>query len=295
MAAVSVHAETIRVLSYNLWVGGEAGGQPLARSIEVIRASNADVAGLQETLGREVDGQRPNHGEAIARELGWSYLDQGGGRGIASRFPIVNPTPRRHGATIRLPSGREVALFNVHLAHAPYQPYQLLGIPYANAPFLETSRQAVRAAREARGEQIAETLRELRALMDAGYPVFLTGDFNEPSHLDWTRRAARHQVCPMPVRYPTTRAVARAGLRDAFRVVHRDEVAHPGWTWTPLTSPDDPADRHDRIDMIHFHGRGVSVTRCQIVGESSEFADIIVTPYPSDHRAVVAEFEFRDR
>jgi exodeoxyribonuclease-3 len=35
-------------------------------------------------------------------------------------------------------------------------------------------------------------------------------------------------------------------------------------------------------------GRGVKVTSAQIVGERMDRADIVVTPYPSDHRAVVA-------
>jgi hypothetical protein len=35
----------------------------------------------------------------------------------------------------------------------------------------------------------------------------------------------------------------------------------------------------------------VKVRECEIVGESPEFADIVVQPYPSDHRAVVATVE----
>jgi exonuclease III len=81
-------------------------------------------------------------------------------------------------------------------------------------------------------------------------------------------------------------------MRDAFRTVHPDEVARPGWTWTPTTRPDDPKDRHDRIDFVFFAGRGVAVKHCSIVGEAKESADIVVQPYPSDHRAVVATIEF---
>jgi len=64
-------------------------------------------------------------------------------------------------------------------------------------------------------------------------------------------------------------------------------VSHPGWTWTPITREDDPADRHDRIDMI-ITGPGVVTTSVAIVGERPDRADIVVRPYPSDHRAVVA-------
>jgi endonuclease/exonuclease/phosphatase (EEP) superfamily protein YafD len=131
----------------------------------------------------------------------------------------------------------------------------------------------------------------LKPALAAGDPVFLTGDFNEPSHQDWTARAAAAGKCPLAVAYPTTLAITAAGMRDAFRNVFPDEVAHPGWTWTPTTRPDDPKDRHDRIDFVFWGGAQVVVNRCKVIGEDPKAADIVVRPYPSDHRAVVATFE----
>jgi endonuclease/exonuclease/phosphatase family metal-dependent hydrolase len=244
--------------------------------------------GLQETRGSERAGRRRDAGAELAKLLGWHYFNQGGSPGVLSRFPIVTNTPARHGVVIRLPGRRDVHCFNVHFNHAPYQPYQLLNIPYANAPFIKTAAEAVQEARKARGGEVASVLADMKAALATGRPVFLTGDFNEPSHQDWTERAAQAGRCPLPVPYPATLAVVDAGLRDAFRTAHPDEVMQPGWTWTPTTRPADPKDRHDRIDFIFFAGHGVSVRRCELVGESREFADIVVTPYPSDHRAVVA-------
>ena len=57
-----------------------------------------------------------------------------------------------------------------------------------------------------------------------------------------------------------------------------------------MYSPDDPTTHHDRIDFVYFKGRGVTVTDVKVIGENDENADIVVTPYPSDHRAVVATF-----
>ncbi len=280
-------AQTLRVMTFNIWVGGESGKQPLAQTAEVIRAAKADVVGLQETHGQMKDGRRPDNGRKVAEMLGWHYFDQGERTGILSRFPLVTNTPRRWGVSVRL-AGGTIHLFNAHLAHAPYQPYQLLRIPYANAPFITTAAEAVRAAQQARGAQIDSLLHDLRPALSNGGPVFVTGDWNEPSHLDWTPRAARAGIAPMTVAYPSTRRMIDVGLRDAFRVVHPDEVARPGRTWTPITSPTDPKDRHDRIDFIFFAGQQVQATRCEVVGEDAQFADIVVTPYPSDHRAVVA-------
>jgi exodeoxyribonuclease III len=287
-ASIAAPAVELRVMTFNIWVGGESGKQPLTQTAEVIRAAKADIVGLQETLGSERDGRRNDAGVELAKQLGWHYYNQGGSPGVLSRFPIVTNTPGRHGVVIRLADGRDVHFFNVHFNHAPYQPYQLLNIPYANAPFITTADEAVSEARRARGGEVARVLADMQAALASGKPVFLTGDFNEPSHQDWTVRAAQAGKCPLPVAYPTTLAVVNAGLRDAFRTVHPDEVARPDWTWTPLTRPDDPKDRHDRIDFVFFAGQGASATRCEIVGEEEESADIVVDPYPSDHRAVVA-------
>ncbi|MBL9167750.1 MAG: endonuclease/exonuclease/phosphatase family protein [Verrucomicrobiales bacterium] len=287
-------AEVLRVMTFNLWHGGEAGGQPLSQTAAVIQLAKADVVGLQETYGRTKQGSQPDNGKKLAELLGWFYFDQGERTGILSRFPIATNTPHKWGVSVRLPSGRTFWMFNAHFSHAPYQPYQLLKIPYANAPFIETAEEAVNAARQARGHQVTGLLKDLRPMLSSGATVFLTGDFNEPSHLDWTPRAAAAGVCPIAVDYPSTRVVMDAGLRDVFRTVHPDEIQRRGNTWTPTTTPDDPKDRHDRIDFVFFSGTGVTVKLCDIVGESKAYADLVLTPYPSDHRAVVATVQLPD-
>jgi endonuclease/exonuclease/phosphatase family metal-dependent hydrolase len=291
--ATAARGEELRVMTFNLWHGGDAGKQPLSQSAAVIRAARADLVGFQEAGGFERDGQRPNNGRRLAELLGWHYFAQGASPGIASRFPIVTNTPGKHGITVKLPSGKIVRHFNVHLMHTPYQPYQLLDIPYGNAPFIRTAAEAVAEARKARGAEVERLLAELKPAVAQGEAVFLTGDFNEPSHLDWTERAAQARRHPVAVPYPSTLAVTAAGMRDSFRTLFPDELAKPGVTWTPLTRPDDPKDHHDRIDFVFFAGPNVTAKQCAVVGESATFADVVVTPYPSDHRAVVATFDLK--
>jgi exodeoxyribonuclease III len=279
--------DTVRVMTYNLWIGGEAGGQPLTQSALVIQAAQADVVGIQESSGEQrSDGSRPDNAAEIARMLGWHHVDQGGGRAVLSRFPITELTPGRHGAIVVLPSGRPLHVFNVHLPASPYQPYQLLRIPYGNAPFLDTVEELVAAAHKARGDGVTALLQELSPRIKAGDAVVLTGDFNEPSHEDWIPAAVEAGLAPLAVPYPTTQRILEAGMVDAYRGVHPNPVSHPGWTWTPITSEDDPNDRHDRIDMI-FTGPGIVTASTAIVGERFERANIVVRPYPSDHRALV--------
>jgi exodeoxyribonuclease III len=290
----SFGADTVRLMTFNIWVGGESGQQPLSQTAEVIKASGADIVGMQEARGEEQNGARPDNGRKVAEMLGWHYFDQSGGStAVLSRYPFVTNTPQKWGVSIRLPSGKEIWLFNVHFPASPYQPYQLLNIPYGNARFVKTAGEAVDEARKARGANVRNMLAELQPVLAKGQPVFLTGDFNEPSHQDWTERAAAARKVPLAVPFPATIAVTSAGLRDAYRAVYPDELAHLGWTWTPITSPDDPKDRHDRIDLVFFNGVDTTVEDCKIVGESRAFADVVVQPYPSDHRAVVATFVVR--
>ena len=63
---------------------------------------------------------------------------------ILSRHPIGEPTANDLGVEIDV-DGQEVYAFNIHLDDSPYQPYQLLDIPYGGAPFIDT---------EARGDPL---------------------------------------------------------------------------------------------------------------------------------------------
>jgi exonuclease III len=285
-------AETLRVMSFNIWVGGEGGGQSLQQTIKVIQVAQADIFGMQETLGEERDGKKANAARAIADRLSWHYFGQNGdGPAIISRYPIVAYTPSKLGAAIELPTGQKVWHFNVHFAHAPYQPYQLLKIPYADAPFVDTPEQAVLEAQKARGSQVAALLEEVETVRRVNAPMVITGDFNEPSALDWTDSVRIAKRCPAIVTWPTTKAVLDAGFVDAYRKAHPDVLKWPGYTWTPTTAEDDPQDKHDRIDFVFVAGAGVTVGKCEVVGERPLRADIVVTPYPSDHRAVVATLQ----
>ena len=222
--------EPLRVMTFNLWVGGEGGKRPLARTADAIRAAGADVVGLQEVSGREVNGVRPDNGKRLAELLGWNYHKQPGhSPAVVTRHRIVSTTPGGRGVLIETAAGPRVLLFNVHLNHAPYQPYQLLGIAYHDGRFIRTADEAVAEARAARGEEVAALLAEIAAASaeHPAVPVVVTGDFNEPSHLDWTPAAAAAGRCPLAVEWPGTKALAEAGFVDAYRARHPDPVESP--------------------------------------------------------------------
>jgi endonuclease/exonuclease/phosphatase family metal-dependent hydrolase len=289
-----VHAETedksLRVLSYNIHRGGVVMlKQPLSQTAKAIQLAKADVVGIQETRS-----PRGDELEELAKLLGWNH-DMGKGSNVLTRYEIVKSLYR--GVKVKRDSGRHAYIFNVHLSSHPYQPYQLLEIRPRwhkhtnNITFIKTETEAIEWAKKARGAEIAKVLRQVKSIPNKQVPVFVVGDFNEPSHLDWTEAAAKADRHPIKVAYPTSTEMAKAGFTDAYRKIYPDEMKNPGYTWSSFYKFDDPTTHHDRIDFVYFKGKGIKLNEVKIVGENQKDADIVISPYPSDHRAVVADFK----
>ena len=275
-------------MSQNTFYGGDdfdlatsdwcptANGCPAAlhRLAHVIEASGADVVGVQEP--------ERNTGR-LARLLGW-YADPRAH--VISRFPILDPGDANGLYTFVMPTpGRIVAVANIHLPSTPYGPYQVRK-GWSRADVL-------RLERDLRVAALAPVLRVLPKLAERGIAVFLTGDFNSPSHLDWTPAVAvaRDDV-PYSVAWPASRALADAGFGDSYRDAHPDPVADPGYTWSPGGPETRPHDFPDRIDWV-LHAGPVQTLSSRLVGErGNPQVDLaFAKPYPTDHRGVVSEFE----
>jgi len=261
-----------RVLCFNIFVGGSGQGRPLSETLNVIRQTESDVVCLQEAKGTE---------RWLARELGFDYFTISDSVAFLSRFPITDAA--YHGIAFTMPDQEPVWCFNVHLEAYPYGPYDLRDDPSLSEGDL------IRVANETRGRQMQRVLLQARRFVENGDNVLLAGDFNEPSHLDWTARAAAAGMhFGRSVNWPTSRAVHELGFEDLFRHFRPDEVGDPGDTWTPMP---DLNEVHDRIDMLYYTGPRLRPRSVKIVGEDATHADIVVQPYPSDHRAVLGEFE----
>ena len=295
--AVLADGTRLTLLTFNAWGGGLNQGKPIDETLAVLRAADADLVGLQEARAESSNCSAedcPPGEHSIAPELmaalGMEGHEQRGNESVTwacaifSRYPILRSTPNDLGVVVDV-KGQRVAVFNIHPTDFPYQPFQLLRIPYGDAPFLETAGQAERAAAEARGAALQLLLEDLATVGDTRAQVIF-GDFNEPSWRDWSERAVAAGRHPLVVDYPLTRALENAGFVDALRAVYPDEIATPAFTWTPITAPDDPADHHDRIDFVFVRGAGISVEAAAVVGEKAPEADLVVMPWPSDHRAV---------
>jgi len=266
----------LRVMTFNIEWGGTH--VDFGQVVAAIRAANPDVVGIQEA---EANLDR------LATELGWHANRRAY---VISRFPIVEP-PDAEGryVLVEIAAGRVVAVANLHLPSDPYGP---------DAVRDGASRDEVLGLeRRTRLPAIRPLLPVVSALAARQVPVFITGDFNTPSHADWVPRAVgTRPFLRYALDWPVTRAVSAAGFSDAWRSVYPDPVAHPGLTWWARRPPlalyaPGENDAEDRIDYIWFGGP-VRVSDAGLVGEAGR-PDVAIglDPWPSDHRAVVADFD----
>lgn len=279
----------LKVLSFNIWYGGEQ--VSFEQVLKVIRAADADIVALQEPDGNTL---------RIAAGAGYAYADVR--RHIISRFPlfdsglgeITEPGVQPYSVTgldsnalhvwAMVSPGRVVAVGNTHLTSSPSGPDVLRATGSVEA--------ALRTEREKRVPEAQRLAAGFGRLARAGVPLFLAGDFNSPSHLDWTAATAGSRPgVSQPVAWPVTQTMMQAGLTDSFRSVHPDPVRDPGITYTPgYPHPMVKADEIvDRIDYIWT--ANASVLKSEIVGEAGNPAvSLGFSPWPSDHRALLSTF-----
>ncbi len=133
----------------------------------------------------------------------------------------------------------------------------------------------------------------MKPLIDKGIPVILTGDFNSPSWRDWHPAAvATRRIPAVPVDWPLSRAFEAAGFADSYRTVHPDPVANPGLTWTagrpyPRIGK---TEAFDRIDFV-WAANARPVAALTMVEADNPQNALSVTPWPLDHRAMLATVE----
>jgi endonuclease/exonuclease/phosphatase family metal-dependent hydrolase len=277
--------ERLRVLTYNLWHGGTQVNDYHAKQVRFLSEIDVDVVGLQETTG--------GHALRLANALGWHAI-QGESVAVISRWPFGeshgNPITQGQGVRIAIDGDRQqVDFWNVHLGYTPYGPYDFCFDHMAVDAVLQ------REAESGRTGQIEATVAAMKASLDAAddVPVLLTGDFNAPSHLDWTEPAKDAHCGYFDVPWPTSKRPVDAGLADSFREAHPDPVDEPGITWSPIFLTNEGRDEPmDRIDFIYYKGSGLQVvsSESQLRGDPKPEPDHADNEWTSDHRAMLTEF-----
>ena len=264
-------------MAFNIEYGGV--GVDFDSVSKAIEKAGADVVGIEEGWGNVPD---------IAKDLGWKYYDNR--TQVVSKYPLLNPPDKDSEAILVQPvPGQSVAILNVHLPSSGFGPnHALTG---------DTPAELVGREERQRMPALRPVIDEAKDWMADETPVFVMGDFNSPSHLDWTKQTVgmREQVrFAMP--WPTSIAMKNAGMTDTYRVIYPDPVKNPGLTWPasrPFVEGYNPGPNGrpaDRIDYI-YASPDITTKSIAIVGESkSEYSDITVNPWPSDHRALIGTY-----
>jgi endonuclease/exonuclease/phosphatase family metal-dependent hydrolase len=260
-AATAVpQAVRLDVLVYNI----EYEGGP--KTDAVIRQLDADVVGVLESYDRLPE---------IARKTGYRYYNTS--LQLLSRYPILEAS----GAgglygLIEVAPGYVIPFFNVHLDYVAWGPRRLKkGHSVADV---------IASENRVRTSAMQRPFAAMRRLRAEGYPIFLTGDFNQPSSLDYTAATAgsRPEI-PAPVAWPVSEALFDLGFRDSYRETHPDPRKDPGIT---------QESSGERIDYVYAAGPSTTVAS-KLVGErGGEDVEIVGNAkWTSDHRAVLSTFD----
>jgi endonuclease/exonuclease/phosphatase family metal-dependent hydrolase len=267
-------ATTVKVMTFNIWIGGFV--VDFTKVVEAIEISGADVVGLQESDGNAT---------RLANLLGWPYVDES--LQIISRYPLIQPGNSSGLYTyVQLAPGQVFAMSNIHLPSDPYGPYQIME---------DMGLEEVLASEEATRMPVLNTfIPTWKRLLKEKMPLVIVGDFNSPSHLDWIDSTIGvRNANKFAVQWPQSKAVEDLGMIDTYREIYPDPKKVPGITWTlgypyPRIEEDEVV---DRIDFI-FAQKNTKVLSSGIIGPNGG-PDVTygLTPYPSDHLAVVSEIE----
>ena len=179
LASPALAETTLTVMSFNISGGGANEAKPIDETVRVIKAAGADIIGIQETrlkgapcTADHCPPAGPSVAPATAEALGFHLYEQTvindalWANAILSRYPIGAATANDLGVAIDV-DGRTVYAFNIYLDNSPYQPYQLLGIEYGDAPFIKTEAEAIRFAKETRGPALKPLFQDRKAAKSA--------------------------------------------------------------------------------------------------------------------------------
>ncbi len=231
---------SVTAASWNIFHGGkhftieEHGWDSRVAIAQIIESENIDIVMMQETYSA---------GDFIAAELGyyfattvdWDYLNQGANISVLSRYPIKE---------LHVPEDAPFMNVGVKIGISQSQDIFAMSNWYGMEQF-----------------PTVVDFHETRFQQSESIPTLFAGDFNAVPHLDGGDS-------------PASRALIDAGFTDAFRSLHPDVEADPGYTHRSGR----------RIDQLYYKGSGLRNTSTRLISTWP-------TGFPSDHFVIRSTFE----
>lgn len=280
--------EKFHVISFNTWFGGTYAENYHDKQIKFIIESGADIIGLQED----------HTGENVARlghALSWDYWASGSSVSILSKYPIDylygsdGVVGKSGGVRLNLDGKSQyVNFWSAHLSYKPYGPYDFC---FEGMTQDQVMKREISSGRVSEMEEIL-TAMEPNIKEADDVPVFLVGDFNAPSHLDWKENMKDNHCGYYGMQWPTSVKPIEAGLIDSFREKHPDPIKTKGITYSPITEWNDDYEQpepRDRIDFIYYKGSKLELLDSQVYMTGKP--GYILDDWTSDHAAVMTTYK----
>ncbi|NKB70825.1 MAG: hypothetical protein GKR89_27455 [Candidatus Latescibacteria bacterium] len=305
----------LKVLTWNIWgrlnqdpryaLEGRSARQ---RTLDIIRASNADIIAMIETYGSAAD---------LAQSLGYHCYtpDPEANLALFSRYPLSDvgglsglSTFSFIAATAQLPNGQSLRLYDIWLTSGGRHIVEIKNTDLSDAEFA--------AGDDIRHAQLEQFLAHPDLQHHLGQanqtPVLVAGDFNSVSHLDYTQKTKEAQLnYGRILDIKASQALADAGFIDSYRAVHPHITQNTlGHTWTtvgqgfayhpdkafyPVADNPEPhyRDPYTRIDFIYYAGQGLKPLDAQTIYHHPTNPSRSFPEFPSDHAAVLTTFALR--
>ncbi|MBJ6367481.1 endonuclease/exonuclease/phosphatase family protein [Snuella sedimenti] len=322
-ASVSI---AFKVLSLNIWKEEAEGA--FEALVEVILQSQADIMMFCEVnnakdFGEQMVGALKNKGKT------YYYFDSGISTMVLSKWPIKDGSETISKAVgqlitkaiVDLGENKSLTVYAAHLDYTHYACYLPRGYDGNSwkklpEPIVDVNLILQENLASVRDEAIDVFVKDAKQEQDKGNIILLAGDFNEPSHLDWTEATKNqfdHNGAIVP--WQNSLTLQENGYLDAYRVKYPNPVTHPGFTWPAFTADVElselswakEADERDRIDFIYYNkNERLVLEDVIIVGPSESIlkgermeegaSDKFLEPmgkWLTDHKGVLATFKIK--
>jgi endonuclease/exonuclease/phosphatase family metal-dependent hydrolase len=296
--------DSLRVIVWNVLHGANDVTHGAEKTLRIIREQNPDVVILQESY--DISDDRPKLGEWLASQLDWNQ-HQAESKHLCILTPLTLKATFFHhewhgvGAKLQDPQGREFLAWSTWIDYRAYITYALR----ENPNITDEELLALEHTGSNRLKQTTAIITHLKeeGQLEADIPLLVGGDWNCPSHLDWTVDTTRVFKRRRPLALPVSMAMEKAGFTDTFRLLYPCPVQRPGITWSPMFRTKGEGEAQvdqcfDRIDRLYLKNpespkEGWVLTPTSGYVLPKVWEDDSVEPvdraFPSDHGAVVID------
>lgn len=323
----------VRVFQFNIWQEGTSVPKGFDQIVDRIIESKADVVTLSEVRNYKNKDLHNRLLEALKKKGQTFYAQYAGGDvGLVSRFPITKaePVPSSksvsiHAFHLQLPEGKKLIVGSAHLQYTQYavnlprgydgNSFKPITPDKDGNPTIITDIKKIHAMDEAstRDEAIEGFLEYAKQFPKTD--IILAGDFNEASHLDWTKETANlFDHNGVYIDWKNSITLSKNGFTDAYRELYPNPVTHPGLTWPSENSGNKvvnwapKADDRERIDFIYYNKQNLTAKAAHIAGSPKYYVKGKLTrtknakdqflmehsDWPSDHKGLIIDFTLKN-